>query len=84
MSHTRSECMHYYQRYGHFHVLVLDGRQCGNNLALCNFADVMELPNFLWMNCDLPATFNYNGLVLSDPIEIANSSNVLEISSHLK
>ena len=26
--------------------------------------------------CDLPATFNYNGLVLSDPIEIANSFNV--------
>ena len=26
--------------------------------------------------CDLPATFNYNGLVLSDPIKIANSFNV--------
>ena len=26
--------------------------------------------------CDLPDTFNYNGLVLSDPIEIANSFNV--------
>ena len=26
--------------------------------------------------CDLTATFNYNGLVLSDPIEIANSFNV--------
>ena len=23
----------------------LDGRQCGNNLALCNFAAVMELPD---------------------------------------
>ena len=28
----------------------LDGRQCGNNLALCNFAVVMELPDSLWMN----------------------------------
>ena len=26
--------------------------------------------------CDLPATFNYNGLVLSDSKEIANSFNV--------
>ena len=26
--------------------------------------------------CDLPATFNYNGFVLSDPKEIANSFNV--------
>ena len=28
----------------------LDGRQCGNNLALCNFAVVMELPDSLYMN----------------------------------
>ena len=29
---------------------ILDGRQCGNNLALCNFAVVMELPDSLYMN----------------------------------
>ena len=28
----------------------VDGRQCGNNLALCNFAVVMELPDSLYMN----------------------------------
>ena len=32
------------------HTYSLDGRQCGNNLALCNFAVVMELPDSLWMN----------------------------------
>ena len=26
-------------------------RQCGNSLALCYFAVVMELPDSLWMNC---------------------------------
>ena len=30
---------------------VLDWRQCGNSLALCYFAVVMELPDSLWMNC---------------------------------
>ena len=30
---------------------TLDWRQCGNNLALCYFAVVMELPDFLLMNC---------------------------------
>ena len=29
---------------------LVDGRQCGNNLALCNFAVVMELPDSLYMN----------------------------------
>ena len=29
----------------------LDWRQCGNSLALCYFAVVMELPDSLWMNC---------------------------------
>ena len=29
----------------------LDWRQCGNSLALCYFAVVMELPVSLWMNC---------------------------------
>ena len=28
-----------------------DWRQCGNSLALCYFAVVMELPDSLWMNC---------------------------------
>ena len=31
--------------------IPLDWRQCGNNLALCYFAVVIELPNSLWMNC---------------------------------
>ena len=31
--------------------LHLDWRQCGNSLALCYFAVVMELPVSLWMNC---------------------------------
>ena len=31
-------------------IISVDGRQCGNNLALCNFAVVMELPDSLWMN----------------------------------
>ena len=30
---------------------ILDWRQCGNNLALCYFAVVIELPDSLWMNC---------------------------------
>ena len=30
---------------------ILDWRQCGNSLALCYFAVVMELPDSLWMNC---------------------------------
>ena len=30
---------------------LLDWRQCGNSLALCYFAAVMELPDSLWMNC---------------------------------
>ena len=30
---------------------ILDWRQCGNCLALCYFAVVMELPHSLWMNC---------------------------------
>ena len=30
---------------------MLDWRQCGNSLALCYFAVVMELPDCLWMNC---------------------------------
>ena len=30
---------------------LLDWRQCGNSLALCYFAVVMELPDSLWMNC---------------------------------
>ena len=29
----------------------VDWRQCGNSLALCYFAVVMELPDSLWMNC---------------------------------
>ena len=29
----------------------LDWRQCGNSLALCYFAVVMELPDFLLINC---------------------------------
>ena len=29
----------------------LDWHQCGNSLALCYFAVVMELPDSLWMNC---------------------------------
>ena len=29
----------------------IDWRQCGNNLALCYFAVVIELPDSLWMNC---------------------------------
>ena len=29
----------------------LDWRQCGNSLALCYFAVVMELPDSLLMNC---------------------------------
>ena len=33
------------------HPLSLDWRQCGNSLALCYFAVVMELPDFLLMNC---------------------------------
>ena len=31
-------------------VPIIDERQCGNNLALCNFAVVMELPDSLYMN----------------------------------
>ena len=31
--------------------LTLDWRQCGNSLALCYFAVVMELPDSLLMNC---------------------------------
>ena len=30
---------------------TLDWRQCGNSLALCYFAVVIELPDSLWMNC---------------------------------
>ena len=35
----------------HLLVVTVDWRQCGNNLAFCYFAVVMELPNSLWMNC---------------------------------
>ena len=31
--------------------MYLDWRQCGNSLALCYFAVVMELPDSLWMDC---------------------------------
>ena len=31
--------------------VTLDWRQCGNSLALCYFAVVMELLDSLWMNC---------------------------------
>ena len=34
-----------------FLVLIIDWRQCGNSLALCYFAVVMELPDSLWMHC---------------------------------
>ena len=33
-----------------FPYCYLDWRQCGNSLALCYFAVVMELPHSLWMN----------------------------------
>ena len=33
------------------YTLPIDWRQCGNSLALCYFAVVMELPDSLWMNC---------------------------------
>ena len=32
-------------------VFPVDWRQCGNSLALCYFAVVMELPDSLLMNC---------------------------------
>ena len=32
-------------------IILLDWRQCGNSLALCYFAIVMELPDSLLMNC---------------------------------
>ena len=32
-------------------LILIDWRQCGNSLALCYFAVVMELPDTLWMNC---------------------------------
>ena len=31
--------------------ILVDWYQCGNGLALCYFAVVMELPDSLWMNC---------------------------------
>ena len=36
---------------GNYAATHLDWRQCGNSLALCYFAVVMELPDSLWMNC---------------------------------
>ena len=41
---------------------TLDLRQCGNSLALCYFAVVMELPDSLWMNCK---SFKSNKLSLN-------------------
>ena len=31
--------------------IQIDWRQCGNSLALCYFAVVIELPDSLWMHC---------------------------------
>ena len=45
----------------------LDWRQCGNSLALCYFAVVMELPDSLWMDCK-----SEFGVILSTPRHNAN------------
>ena len=38
----------------------IDWRQCGNSLALCYFAVVMELPDFLLMNCKAEFGVNFS------------------------
>ena len=49
--HKRVEQLKMNHMFNIIHGNSLDWCQCGNSLALCYFAVVMELPDSLWMHC---------------------------------